>query len=616
MNMQRRSALEKLAKKLDSRTARTTGLSRAQLSPRTRRPSSGWQKGEEKRPRVRGRRPGYLEFFFIISVIFFVAAGAFTAYLFFSGSNTVSTRNVVITIDGPTEVRAGESLPLSIVITNRNSVPMELTDLVVEFPRGTRSEADVTVELPRIRESLGMIYPGESVNRTIRAVLFGSAGTTAEIKVSVEYRVQSSNAIFVSEGKYAVPISQSPASITVESLEEVVSGQETALTVTITSNVADVLSDMLLVAEYPPGFSFRSATPVPSSGSNIWKLGDIAAGGTRTITIRGVFSGEDGDERVVHFTAGTQNGNLAEEIAAPLAAGDATLKLAKPFISLSLSLDGKVSNDTIVRRGEPIRGDIRWVNNLPNRVQDVEIEVSLSGGILDRSSVVAQKGFWSSSAGTIAWSRETDSALADVSPGASGVYTFSFATQKAGTFKNPELTLTVTVRGRRIAESQVPESIESSIASRIVVSSDLVLQPALTHVSGPLPPRADQETTYLVSWTATNSVNAVANASVSAALPSYVRFVPDSATGAVSYNAIGGVVTWNIGDIEAGASKTATFQVSMTPSLSQVGQSPTIVSDQRVYGVDRFTREAIERIAASLSTKNASAGTQEGTVAP
>lgn len=614
--MQRRSALERLAKKLDSREKSTEGLHRSALSLRSNKPAALWRPQPKAARRARHRRMSYLELFFVVSIVFFVVAGAFAAYLFFSGSNTVSTRNVSIAIDGPTSIRAGESLPLQIVITNRNTVPMELADLVVEFPRGTRSEADITVDLPRIRESLGTVNPGESVNRTVRAVIFGSSGSTAEIGVSVEYRVPSSNAIFVSEGSYSVPISQSPASITVESLKEVVSGQETALTVTVTSNIADVLSDMLLVAEYPPGFSFNSASPKPAAGSNTWRLGDIEKGGSRTITIRGTFTGEDGDERVVLFTAGTENGAAEDEIAAPLATGDASLTVTKPFISLSLSLDGVPTAEKIVQRGAAVRGDVRWANNLPSRAQDVEIEVTLTGGILDRNSVVVQKGFWRSADNTIIWSRETDSTLADVAPGASGVFTFSFATLKTGTFRNPELTLGVTVRARRIGEGAVPEVVESAITSRIMVATDLTLESGLTHITGPLPPSADKETTYLVSWTAENGVNAVANASVSASLPSFVRFSPGSTMGAVSYNDIGGVVTWQVGDLEAGASKTTTFQVVLTPSLSQVGQTPTVVSDQRIFGIDRFTRTQLERTAPALTTKSASGGEKTGTVAP
>lgn len=607
--MEKKSALERLAKKLNSRAVDDTALRRSQLSGRSRFSGVGWKAptaSAQPAPRPSNKRLSWLEFFFVGSVVFFVLAASLAGFLFFSGNNTVSTRNVSITLDGPTSIRAGETLPLQIVITNRNAVPMELTDLVVEFPPGTRSEADVTVELPRIRESLGTIESGESVNRTIRAVVFGRADTEVSVEVSVEYRVPSSNAIFVSEGTFVVPISQSPASITVESLQEVLSGQETALTVTVTSNVSEVLTDLLLVAEYPPGFSFKSATPSASANSNTWNLGDIEPGGKRTVTIRGVFTGEDGDERVVNLTAGTKNGAAQDEIAAPLATGDVTLKLAKPFVSLSLSLDGAVATEKVVERGRAVRGDVRWTNNLPQRVQDVVIEIKLNGAILDRNSVVAQRGFWRSSDNTIVFSKETDSALADVSPGATGVYSFSFETLDAteGSFRSPEIAVNATVEGRRISETNVPESVESSVSARIIVATDLALGSALSHVGGPRPPKAESESTYQVTWQVNNSSNAVANASVSAALPSYVRFVEGSAAGGVGYNPVGGVVTWTVGDLEANQTKSVTFQVAVTPSLSQVGQSVTVVSDQRVYGFDRFTRTQLERSIPALTTQS------------
>ncbi len=618
-----KGALERLAKKLNARATTDESLKRSSIYKGAPPASPGWKppESESTSPSMpqaaQKRRMSWLEFAFFGSIVFFFLAGAFAAFLFFSGSNTVSTRNVSITVDGPTSIRAGETLPLSVVITNENSVPMELTDLVVEFPPGTRSDTDVTVELPRLRETLGTIEPNESIARSIRAVVFGQVDTTLEVKVAVEYRVPSSNAIFLSESTYTLPVSQSPAAITVQSLEEIVSGQETALTVTVTSNVTDVLNDMLLVAEYPPGFTFKSASPAAVVGSNTWRLGDIEGGGKRTVTIRGTFQGEDGDEKVVHFTAGTENANMKDEIAAPLAASDTSVKVARPFISALLSLDGTVATEKTVARGAPVRGDIHWVNNLSTRAQDVEIEVKFNGAILDRNSIVAQKGFWRSADNTLIFSRESDPTLGDVAPGGSGTYAFSFASLPTtqGTFKNPEITLAVTVRARRVAENNVPEIVESKTTSRVLIATDFALTSVLSHAGGPRPPKADQETTYLVTWVVTNTANAIANASVTAALPSYVKFVQGSTPDAIAYNPIGGVLTWTVGDLEAGASKTAQFQVTILPSLSQVGTSPTVVSDQRLYGFDRFTRTQLERTAPPVTTAGGG-NVAEGNVVP
>jgi hypothetical protein len=284
-------------------------------------------------------------------------------------------------------------------------------------------------------------------------------------------------------------------------------------------------------------------------------------------------------------------------------------------VSVALALDGHVSSEYVLFRGKEVRGDVSWVNNLPIRVQDVEIQLVLTGAILDRTSVNADHGFFRSTDNTLVWGKETDPKLADVAPGASGVASFTLATLSVnkGTFKNPELGFSVVVRARRLSESNVPETIQSSADARAVVATDLALSAFLSHGGafqdfGPFPPKADAETSYTVTWTALNSSNAVANASVTAVLPSYVRFTGTmSPSGAITYNPVGGIVTWTIGDLSENSAKTATFQVAITPSLTQVGTEPTVVGDERIYGFDRFARTQLERTAPSLTTGSASA---------
>jgi hypothetical protein len=547
-----------------------------------------------------------LEVLFAASIIFFVGAGTVASLLIFSGNNTVSTRNVDVSVIGPTSVRAGDEVSLQIVITNRNAVPMSLTDMLIEFPQGTRSPRDVSVDLPRIRESIGTIDPGASINRTVKAVMFGTAGVPVEVEVTAEYRVPSSNAVFQSSSTYQATISQSPASIAVETLKEVVSGQPTDVTVTITSNATENLTGMLLVGAYPPGFQFESSNPKPVAGSTVWDLGDINPKGTRTVTIRGTFTGEDGDDRVLHFTTGTKKKTDPTSIAAPLASSDASLVVAKPFVSVDLALNGRVTEVVTVDRGTLVEVEVRWANNLPVRIQDVEIAVQLAGGILDRGSVRAGQGFYRSADNTVLFNKETDARFSSVEPGQEGVSKFEFRSRDkgSGTFQSPQIELRATVKGNRSSEGGVISAVTSSDRATLQIATDLALSQTLGRLSGPLPLKVDTETQYTVTWQLQNTANAIADTAVTAVLPPYVAWKGSGTSPDVTYNENGRTVTWTVGDMTAGASKSASFQLAVTPSLTQVNNVPVILGDIRVTAFDRFIRASVERPMAPLTSQN------------
>lgn len=620
-------SLERLSKKLDSGKEADTQR-RSPLFPKAPEAPRGW---EEKPPEPEPiapmvstkRRFTPFTLLFLGSLAFFVVAAGVSAFLFFSGSNIVSTRNVDVQVSGPAAIGAGDTLSLQVVITNRNTVPMQLTDLVIEFPPGTRSDTNIAVALPRIRESLGTINPGESVSKTIKAVLFGQTGDQVPVQVSAEYRVPSSNAIFTSATSYTARISQAPATISVNSLSQVVSGQSASFTVSLTSNSPQVLKDMLLVVSYPPGFTFSSSNPGAISGSSVWSLGDIEPGGTRTVTIQGAFAGEDGDMRVINFTAGNRSSPGGAAVSAPLATLATSLTVTKPFVSAVISLNGTVADTHTIARGQSVSGQIQWTNNLPVAVQNLEIQASLTGAILDRGSVSTQQGFYSSSKSSIIWDKTTSDTLANIAPGQSGTLTFSFATlppTQSG-FRNPEVDLAVTVHASRQSEGNVPETITSTAATKALVSTNLALAAGLSHSgsdTGPVPPKADTETTYTVTWSVTNSVNALANTAVTATLPGYVRYIGSVTPGSerVVFNGVQKVLTWNIGDLAENQSRTVSFQVGVTPSVSQISQAPAVVTAQRVSGFDRFAQDTVEGTADEITTRSSAASPADGTVVP
>lgn len=560
----------------------------------------------------------FVRYFLIFSIAFFVVAAGYGAYLYFGGSNVVSTQNIGIEIAGPVSVRGGDPLSLNVVIENKNATPLQVADLLVEYPDGTRDPNDLSKDLPRYRVGLGDITPGAIVNKTVSAVLFGEEQSEKTIKVTVEYRVPGSNAIFYKESQYKVIISSAPLSIVVDAPKEANSGQDLTLQVTVNSNSSDLVRGVLLSASYPAGFSFTSADPAPISQNSVWRLGDVKPGSSRVFTIRGKLSGENLDTRVFRFDAGLESDKSPGTIGTPFATLSQEIAIKKPFVALSVAINGS-NNDTVVTKsGKPVRVDITYTNNLLVPVSDLEVILSVKGSALDKTSVSVEKGFYQSADDTVLFNKTTNTKLSSIAPGQSGTLSLTLASrslsQGIASLSNPAIQLSASVSGRRVEEGSVPQSVTASENRTVKIESDMGLNGRILYYSGPfknngpVPPKAEQQTTYTVVWTITNGSNDVSDAVVSASLPAYVKFVGAQGDTSVSYSDVGGAVTWNAGTIKSGTGfglppKEVSFQIAFTPSVSQVGQNPILINDMTLQGVDRFTNTTISMIRSALNTR-------------
>lgn len=540
----------------------------------------------------------------VFSVLFFVFSLGVAAFLFFADQNIVSSGNIDIGIQGPANIGGGEELVLQFAITNNNPTGIKNVDLLVEYPEGTRTAHDLSQELLRTREALGVMRAGERIQKTARARLFGEEGEVKQIKAIIEYRVEGSNAIFSREQIYEVVLSNSPLVITVEGVDEVSSGQEVEFSIRVNSNSENILEDILLIAEYPFGFEFLTATPSTFAKNNVWELGDIKPEESKTIKIRGRILGEDAEERVFRFRTGVRSATDDTKIETAFITALHSIVVEKPFIGVRLAVNGNTNTEPVISRADRVRVDTTWFNNLSDRVFDGEIEIRLSGAILDERSVSVQNGFYRSSDNTVIWDRDTLPSLGSLGEGAQGTVSFSFLPipfTPGESFRTPSIFLDVTIRGRRVSENNVSESVESTIRRVIKVTTGLSMSARGAYTSGPfqntgpIPPRAEQETTYTVFWTAENTTNPVGNAVAVGTLPSYVRWVGaiDPSTAQVDFNEVGGRITWNIGALGSYESRQVAFQVALMPSLSQVGLGPTLVHTQNIRGIDTFTTQTV-----------------------
>lgn len=550
--------------------------------------------------------------FFIWSAIFFVVAVSFAGFVLLRGGNVVSSEKVSVQFSGPLSVAGGEPFMFEVSVRNDNNSEIEAADLLLEFPEGTRRSDNFNAPLRRLREALGGVSPGESLLKKEETVLFGEEGAKLSIFATLEYRVRGSNAFLKKTARYEIILGTAPISISIDGSRESANKAPFELTLEVKSNSAEALHDIVVEADYPFGFAFKSASPRPSSGERVWALGDIPAGGIRRITLSGVLSGAEGDERIIRFRAGpAKESSGGRVIGTALVSASHAVLLRRPFLALSMLVGSEEGTEFIVEKGKTVRVGIAWENNLPSRATDAQIIVRLEGALYDPASVLPEGGYYRAQDGTIVWDTSSDSSLGVLEPGDRGVKYFTVNVRGPGSgvyaLKNPSFSMSATIAARGPAGAgESGGAIETKVRADVKLLADLSLSTRLVRWSGPfanhgpIPPKVAAETTYTIVWSLSNAFNELSGARVSATLPSYVRFVgvvsPTSER--VNYDAVSGGVSWDVGELKAGVGiggspRETAFQVAIVPADNQVGTVPTTIGEAVAEGDDRFTGRTV-----------------------
>lgn len=543
--------------------------------------------------------------FFTFSLGFFVLALGYASYMFFAQNNTVSNDNIDIVVKSNAFTAGGEEYPLLLEIANKNSSALQLADLVIKYPKSSGSVLSQDNE--HIRISLGTLPAGEVKNENIKFILFGEQGSIRPVKISLEYRVEGSNAIFVKDIIYYITISSTPINLLVEAPSVANSGQDISFNIKTTLNATKPVSKILLKIDYPIGFQFVKSTPMPSLGNNIWNLGDLAPGAERNISIVGrMIDVFDGEEKVFRIWSGSQSQGDKSSIGVVFNSLEHKILISKSSIDAMLVINGISDREYAVDTKTNIEGQIQWKNNLETKINNLVIRAKISGNAVNRNTIIARQGFYNSIEDTIVWDKNGDNGLSEIDPGESGVVSFSLSplslfSASGGLLSDPSINVDISVSGQQAIDGGGSMELSNKESKVVRIISDVGLSSKALYYSGvlknigPIPPRSEQKTTYTIVWFVSNTANNISKAQVRATIPSWVGFagVFMPANEDLAYNALTREVIWNVGSIlkrsgVTGAGKEVSFQVELLPSLSQVGTSPTVLNETTLTGFDDF----------------------------
>jgi hypothetical protein len=378
------------------------------------------------------------------------------------------------------------------------------------------------------------------------------------------------------------------------------------VTLTAQSNSSNPQTNLLIQAEYPNGFEFEEAFPAPVFSDNVWRLDELLPEESSTVTIRGTIRGLTEETFRINFDVGPAELDNQYRTSSSLTRAFADFTVERPFIDVAVAINSDPSPEVILPPGQSSEVQINVQNTLDETVYDMVVEVVPGGNALNAESISVDNGFYDSNNGTIRWEVASNPDFAQVTPGSSRALRFNIS--PVGDLSTAAFDLIVNVYARRISDSTAQEQlIGTSMAvgkfsSEVFVGGQIGRSSSVFSDTGPIPPRVGQTTTYTVTLVAEAGVNDLSNTQVTTSLPLYVTWLDQyQGPGEVIYNTVSKQLEWRPGNIEARQQKALSFQVSITPSVSQVNAVPTLVNSQQLSAADRFTGATLRSSAPALT---------------
>src|SRR3989344_5193523 len=532
---------------------------------------------------MRGRAAKILLGIFLTLV---VTAGALFLFLYF-GSRP---QEVSLRIEAREEIESGETLTISIPYKNISRAPLRDVELAIIFPPNTRiKEGGTEYEAPlRITKLISDLAPGEERLEEITVRMFGREKEEGRVDAELGDRPENVGARFTTAASKMFRIVRVPLGITWEIPDTLAQGQDVDLLVRYSSNSRDTFSDLALRIDFPLGFTFKDASP-KQSDDGIWNIGDLGAGGSGVVTIRGAVTGDEGEIKT--FRSGIGAYHYDSKSWTPYYESVTETKIAVTPLFVRGQLER--SQETAVSPGDQLRFSIHYQNNTLFPLKDVSVRTKIEGTILELPTMtIGQGGVFDFPTRSIVW-----------------------GPAKSAADRELVIRLTSHIEASGIPQELVgtdlthDDSAEFKVNSKVIFDGKALYTFSALRNSGPVPPKVGQKTTYAVLWEIRNFTNDLANAEVRATLPPNVKwenvFVPTDAP--ISYSESSGEVRWKIGKIEAGRgvlnpARTVAFRVAVVPSEVDVGNVMTLINQATLSAEDRFTGSAVEKTLPALIT--------------
>lgn len=541
----------------------------------------------------------------IAAALLIIAVIGFYFHQYFTG------RDITFSLKAPQDVLLAAPFNIEIDVSNNSDKHFKDINLSLILPEGT-AFAGESPQKRVLNENLGDLDKNSALQKKIPIIILEGEQAFKRLEVVVSYFPPSLGPKGRFEQTKSVDVAVRGSAIKLDLItpQKVLNSEEFEIEVHY-QNISDTdFSGVELELDYPKIFTFENATIKPASGNNFWKIGDLIKRGPKdSLLIQGKVIGAEKSffkiESSLKITLSGQKYVINKKAA--------EINIAPSPLSIAVSLNNQVGY--LTHLDDRLKYIIAYQNNSDMGLNDMVVKAKLTGEMFDFTTL-RSAGFFSSKDGVITWNAANTPALRLINPGVEGAVEFEIETKNFYPIKRVSDKNFILKVEAEISSPTVPyyvasektiglAKLETKVAGRITVNSEAVF------LKGVWPPKVNKPTVFTVRWTIVNYPTDVKNIEIKAFLQSGAKWfseVKSNLTIAPTYNERTQEIVWQIDRIAAtkgitSRSVEASFQMEITPSITQVNQPLPLLSETTIKGIDEFTNLELRSSFNALSTR-------------
>ena len=555
---------------------------------------------------------------------------------FFLGRGSFKENGVELKIEAPSEIIGGELLIYKITYKNNNAVSLSDVKLNILYPPDSVVIKDGNIVGSTTENfDISTMHSKEAGEKELAAYIVGDKGNVKTLRVTLTYKAGKLSSTFRKEASLATTITSLAVPITLVATPTVVSGQNTSYLIDYRNQSNQDLENLRFVVKHPQGFTPAKFSPEPSArsiGQFTWDIAKLKQGDGSRITIQGVLIGNERETKTASVTLQKKITTPDGDIYVDFEKSEASSVISTPILSLDLRLND--SDNYVAHLADSLRYRLKFQNNNSQNISGLILSVKLEGSMYDFATVRSE-GFFDSRLNTIFWNASTVPAFNLLSSNQSGMVEFEVRL-KSGFTGGLGARDSFVKASAHLETQNVPASLDldklladdelvTRISTAPTFDQKILASDSAFGSSGPFPPKVNQKTVLTTRWSVVNPSNDISQAKITATLaPGIIwenRMRVNGTQVQPSYDSRLNTVAWDLGTLPAGTGVNFPiyelfFQISLTPSVNQVGQQTSLLKNVRFDGVDSFTKEKISRTLPDATTGNVSDSSQGGTIQP